>query len=230
MTKTEIKNVDYFVVDFDRTLVNTDKLLEVFVEISDTYFNISREQLLKAEVDVRARGDSNDIASYVRDHLISIGRGEEWADLEKRFIHESRSFNYMLPGAAELLEWLAANGKRFGILTYGNPLWQRLKLTAAGFNHEHHIVMEYKEKGRFISNWQRSDGTFRIPDSLGQGTADSIVMLDDKAISFSQFPLSPSKGFWVLDPAHELPSQQGSVPTNVTRCKDLYAVIDALED
>lgn len=218
----------FYIVDFDRTLADSDKLLEVFIEIADKYFQIPKEQIEKVDADIKQRGDTFFLASYVRDQLNEEGRIEEWADLEKQFIHESRALNYLLPGAAELLEWLAANGKRYGILTYGDPLWQHLKLTAAGFNHVRHIIMEQKEKGKFISGWQRPDGTFRIPDALGRGDADFIVMFDDKAVSFSDFPTAPSHGYWVLNPEHELPSQQGTVPSNVTRYTNLFEVIETL--
>jgi FMN phosphatase YigB (HAD superfamily) len=230
MTTLENENKHpFFIVDFDRTLVDSDKLLEVFFEVSKQYIEIPVEQIEAADRDVKNRGDSFDTAGYVRNHLIDIGEGERWADLEKQFIHESRSLNYLLPGAAELLEWLPAHGKRYGILTYGNPLWQHLKLTAAGFNHVHHIIMEHKEKGKFISSWQRADdGIFRLPDAMGRGDADYIVMIDDKAVSFTDFPGEPSRGYWVLDPAKELPSQQGTVPENVNRYNNLSDLVKVL--
>lgn len=229
MTVPVPQSSEFYIVDFDRTLADTDKLNEVFIEISEEFHAISRERIEKAQEDVARTGDSFDTASYVRDRLYEEGRGEEWAELEKRFIHESRSLNYLLPGAAELLQWLTDNHKRFGILTYGNPLWQRIKLTAAGFNHVKHIIMEQKEKGRFISSWQQPDGSFILPAALGGGTADTVCMIDDKAVSFDHFPSLPSRGFWVCDPAHELPAQQGSVADNVQRFSELTAVIDVLK-
>lgn len=223
-----MKDVEFYIVDFDRTLVDSDKLLEVFVEVSQEYIAIPREQIEAADRDVKSRGDSFDTASYVRDRLAETGNADKWADLEKRFIHESRSLNYLLPGAAELLEWLASHGKHYGILTYGNPLWQHLKLTASGFNHVRHIILEHKDKGRLISSWQNTDKSFRLPEAFGRRVANRIVMIDDKAVSFEGFPVGTSKGYWVLDPAHELPSQQGSVPVNVVRMPDLAAVIREL--
>ena len=223
-----MNDAEFYIVDFDRTLVDSDKLTEVFVEIAEEYNAISKERVLKASEDMKLIGDSFDTAGYVRDHLNEQNRGEEWDRLEKQFIHESRSLNYLLPGATELLEWLAANGKHYGILTYGNPLWQHLKLTAAGFNHTKHMVLEQKEKGRLISSWQKSDGSFRLPDALGKRSAGRIVLIDDKAVSFDGFPAGPSKGFWVLDPAHELLSQRWSVPENVVRESNLYDVIQKL--
>lgn len=226
-TQTEIID-EFYIVDFDRTLADSDKLLEVFIEIANDYFNIPREQLIKVDADIKARGDSNDMATYVRDHLAEVGESERWSDLEKRFIHDSRALNYLLPGATELQSWLASNKKRYGILTYGNPLWQRMKLTAAGFNHVPRIVTEHKHKGRLIHGWQQSDGTFLLPHELGGGRAKKVILIDDKAVSFEEFPDSPSQGYWVLDPSHELPSQQGTVPANVIRHTDLYSVLQSL--
>jgi hypothetical protein len=224
------KKAEYYIVDFDRTLADSDKLLDVFTEMTESYLSIPREEIEKADADVKARGDSFFTATYVRDRLIEQGTEDQWQQLEKQFIHESRSLNYLLPGAAELLEWLAANGKRYGILTYGNPLWQHLKLTAAGFSRTHHIILEQKEKGKLISSWQRSDGTFRIPDALGRGTADVIIMIDDKAVSFADFPSAPSHGYWVVDQSRILPSQEGSVPANVQHMNDLPTLLKSFTE
>ncbi len=228
MTAPTLADETFYIVDFDRTLVDTDKLNEVFVEVATQYGAISTEQLQKADADVKRTGDSFDTAGYVRDRLADEDRSEDWEKLEKQFIHESRSLNYLLPGASDLLEWLALHGKRYGILTYGNPLWQHLKLTAAGFNHVRHIVMEHKEKGRLISSWHRPDDTFRLPQEFGGGTASAVVLIDDKAVSFAEFPGQPSRGYWVCDPAHELPAQQGSVPSNVTRHHALGDILELL--
>lgn len=224
MNTPALSDAEFYIVDFDRTLVDTDKLNEVFIEVAEQYGAISREQIEKADEDVKRTGDSFDTAGYVRDHLADEGRSEDWEKLEKQFIHESRSLNYLLPGAAELLEWLASSGKHYGILTYGNPLWQRIKMTAAGFNHTRHIIMQQKHKGKVISSWQRSDGSFRLPAELGGGGASHIVMIDDKAISFDEFPAKPSHGYWVCDPAHELEVQKGEVPSNVMRHANLHSV------
>lgn len=228
MTVSAYNDGEFYIVDFDRTLVDTDKMTEVFIEIAEEHGAISREQIEKANQDVTRTGDSFDTAGYVRDRLMAEDHSEEWEALEKQYIHESRSLNYLLPGAAELLEWLAVHGKRYGILTYGNPLWQRIKLTASGFNHVRHIIMEQKEKGKLISSWQRDDGAFRLPEAFGNGWADYVILIDDKAVSFAGFPGAPSRGYWVLDPAHELPSQQGEIPSNVTRLSTLSTVTKQL--
>lgn len=218
----------FFIVDFDRTTADSDKLLEVFLSVVDHYLDLPREQIEAADADVKARGDSFDTASYVRNYLADHDEADKWDQLTKQFIHESRSLNMLMPGASELLQYLDESKIKYGILTYGNPLWQHLKLSAAGFNHVRRIVMTTKEKGRLIAGWQQPDGLFVLPHELGGGTVRSVAMIDDKAVSFEGFPGLPSTGLWVLDPAHELISQQGVVPDNVTRFRNLAETLEHL--
>ncbi len=211
----------FYILDFDRTLADSEKLFDVFVTIAKRYTTIPEDQISAAHEQMIAKGDSFDTASYVRDHMREAGEAGRWDDLEKQFIHESRSLNMLLPGASELLQALRGRGERFGILTYGNPLWQHLKLSAAGFNHVPRIVLVQKQKGRLVSTWQQVDGTFHLPQEFGGGMADRIVMIDDKAVSFEGYPSLPSIGYHVVDKAHLLPSQEGDIPANVIHCATL---------
>jgi FMN phosphatase YigB (HAD superfamily) len=217
----------FYILDFDRTLADTDKLLEVFIQVANQYIDLSPQQVTAADASVKQTGDSFDTASYVRDYLREHDRDDAWDQLERQFIHESRSLDMLLPGAAELLSALDTQGAQYGILTYGNPPWQHLKLTAAGFNHIPRIVITTKQKGILINSWQQTDHTFALPQEFGGGTAKEIVLVDDKAVSFDGFPSVSARGYWVLDPAHELPSQQGSVPANVARFANLSEVLHA---
>lgn len=218
----------FYIVDFDRTLADSDKLLEVFIEISNHYVELPLDQVQKIDADVKAKGDSFDTAKYVRDNLSAQGKLDQWEKLEKQFIHESRALNMLLPGANELLEYLNKHHKRHGILTYGNPLWQHLKLTASGFNHVRRIVTTNKHKGVFVSSWQQNDGLFHLPQEYGGGVAERVVLIDDKAASYDGFPSEPSHGYQVLDTATALPAQLGETPSNVTHVTSLYQVIDLL--
>jgi len=211
----------FYIVDFDRTLADSEKLFDMFVTMAQRYTALPEAQITAAHEQMIAKGDSFDTASYVRDHMREAGEGDRWNDLEKHYIHESRSVNMLLPGARDLLDEFRIRGERFGILTYGNPFWQHLKLSAVGFNHLHRIVMVQKQKGKLVSSWQQSDGSFHLPQEFGGGTVDRIVMLDDKAVSFDGFPGNPSAGYHVVDKAHLLPSQEGDVPSNVIHCTTL---------
>ena len=152
-TKTDQKT--FYIIDFDRTLADSDKLLEVFIGVANQYIELPLEQVEKIDADVKAKGDSFDTANFVRAHLADKGDLDQWERLEKQFIHESRALNMLLPGANELLAFLDSKQLPHGILTYGNPLWQHLKLTAAGYNHVPRIVTTNKHKGVLISSWQR---------------------------------------------------------------------------
>lgn len=219
---------EFVIVDFDRTLVDSDKLLEVFIEVAGEFVEIPAEQIEAADRDVKLRGDSFDTASFVRDYLNRDGKLDHWDKLTKKFIHDSRALNYLLPGALELLNYLQHNKINHGILTYGNPLWQHLKLSAAGFNHVPRIVMENKEKGRFVASWCREDGQYKLPAEYGGSTVKNVVLIDDKAVSFADLPEEGARGIWVLDPANELPSQVGTVPENVRRVSTLADPLNLL--
>lgn len=219
---------DIFVsIDFDRTLADTDKLLEVFLQVVDEYTTIPREQLARAAEDVKQRGDSFDTAGYVRDHLLAENRLDDWEKLAEWYIREAASLNMLLPGAAELLQYFDQQGIRYGILTYGNPLWQRLKLSAARLQHVPHIIMPTKDKGRLIASWQRA-GISLLPGEFGGGEVTSVLLIDDKAVSFDAFPAYPSAGYWVVDTTNMLLSQRGEVPENVTQVGDLFELQDIL--
>lgn len=220
---------NFFIVDFDRTLVDSDKLFEVFLEISNRYITIPIEQIELAQQDIRQRGDSFDTAGYVRDCLNKEGRRDEWEKLIKLYIHESRSLNYLLPGAHELIEWLKVQKKSYGILTYGNPMWQHLKIAASGFKHVNHIITEEKAKGKIITSWKQQDGRYKLPEAFGSHVVEAIRLIDDKAVSFTSFPPEPSRGYWVIDPSNELPSQLGPIPENTKRYDNLYAVLQTLK-
>lgn len=215
----------FVIVDFDRTLADSDKLLEVFVQVANEYTTIPREQLEQAAADVVRRGDSFDTAGYVRDHLLAENRLDDWEKLEQWYIREAKSLDMLMPQAQEFLEYLDAHSYRYGILTYGNPLWQRLKLSASRLQHIPHIVMTHKQKGRLIATWRVDDG-FELPTEFGGGKVSSVVLIDDKAVSFDEFPGSPSRGYWVADQQALMPSQQGSVPGNVTSVRDLGILRD----
>ena len=218
----------FYIVDFDRTLADSDKLLQVFIEITNQYIVLPLSQVEKIDTDVKAKGDSFDTASYVRNHLADQDQLDIWDRLQKQFIHESRALNMLLPGASELLHVLNQNQLSHGILTYGNPMWQHLKLAAAGFNHVHRIVTTNKHKGLLISSWLKEDGLFHLPQEFGGGTTHKIVLIDDKAASFEGFPSKPSMGYQVLDLATALPAQLGDVPSNVMHVTTLREVIDSL--
>ena len=56
---------EFVIVDFDRTLVDSDKLLEVFIIVAGEFVEIPAEQIEATDRDVKLRGDSFDTASLL---------------------------------------------------------------------------------------------------------------------------------------------------------------------
>ena len=80
-----------------------------------------------------------------------------------------------------------------------------------------------------IAAWQQ-DGHFLIPIELAssQIMAKTIILIDDKALSFKDTPKGVS-GFHVLRSDRAvMPSQKGNLPENVTRVNGLQEVIKLL--
>ena len=222
------KHHTFFVLDFDRTLADSDKLLRAFIEVVNQYIDLPLEQVEKMNADVRRKGDSFDTATYVRDRLLAHHTKEDWDRLEKQFIQESRPLDMLMPGAAELLDFLEENQLPYGVLTYGNPLWQRLKLAASKFNHVRRIVTTNKYKGELIASWQQENGAFILPGEFASAHAQRIVLIDDKAQSFRGFPEQNAIGYQVVDYAQLLPAQSGALPRNVTHLPSLSELIPIL--
>ncbi len=79
----------------------------------------------------------------------------------------------------------------YGILTFGGETWQRMKLQATGLDDIPYIITHVKEKGRLLAGWKQTDRTFQLPEELAVNRisrADSLVLLDDKVISFIGIP------------------------------------------
>lgn len=218
----------FYVVDFDRTLVDSDILLERFIAVVAKHTDVSTEGIVQAGQRAQQQGESFDAARYVRATLALQGHDEHWRELSDRFAEESSAGDMMLPGAARLLEALGGQKCRYGILTYGSPLWQGLKIRASGLHEVPRIITTHKEKGRTIAAWRLNGDEFALPPEFGGGVVQSIVLIDDKAVSFDGFPGAPSHGFHVVSSELGLPAQRGSVPGNVQRLTSLHEVVDRL--
>lgn len=218
----------FYIIDFDRTLVDSDTLLEIFISVASQYGDISYEQIKKIDIDKKSKGISFDAAEYVHEALSKSGSFAQWSQLEQHYRWECRARSVLMPGAAQLLDSLQVSTRQYGILTYGDPMWQKLKLSASGLGRVPRIVTTQKTKGGLIAGWQNDDNLFELPDEFGGGLATRIILIDDKAMSFEGFPGEPSRGYHVMDNKTALPAQRGVVPHNVMQVASLYEVIKLL--
>lgn len=218
----------FYLLDFDRCLVDTERLFDMFVEVVTHYTSIPMSELKAADRDMKRRGDSFDTASFVRERLLELGDVIVWEKIVQEFIEKVGETDVLMLGARQLIDRLDSRQLHYGVLTYGNPLWQDIKLRACGLSDLPTYIAPRKEKGLLIQSWLQS-GVFLLPKELTGVWTKALVLVDDKAVSFDGFPSLPSRGFWVLDDTQPiLPSQQGGVLSNVKRVQNLTDVINTI--
>jgi hypothetical protein len=120
---------------------------------------------------------------------LSAAEVENYVDT---FVTEVESYAFLLDGAEELLTTFSHQGN-VGIVTYGGEQWQEAKLRMTGLETYPHLVVPRRgEKGRLIASWyDASHQTFTIPQELGGGEVNEIVLVDDKLAEFDGLPESP---------------------------------------
>ncbi len=216
----------FYAIDFDRCLSDTDKLDKIFYQLAGEYKELDSDGLLKARNDIEDKGGSFDQVKAL-EQLLSTERLQELFD---EFIKRSLSEDTLSAGASELLKSLELNRKTFGIVSYGNSEWQSIKMKASGVDKIPALITDHKRKGEIIAGWQQSDKTFTIPPVLmADGVSiqvATVVLIDDKAIAFSDLP-TEARGYWAQPLSGVLlPSQMGEIPGNVHIAHGLSEIID----
>lgn len=232
---TRLQVVDvFYVLDLDRCLVNTEKLLAVLLEIIERDAGISPEEVNIARRECEKAGGIFDIVDYVMGSF--DGRGQDgparWDGIKRDFIDESKHYTMLAPHAGELLAALDARGIQYGIVTYGMDIWQLTKLAAAGLGNVPHLVTHDVVKGNLFSSWQLASGHFLIPRILGgvKGLiAKRIVFVDDKPISFGNVPPEVI-GICALAPGVVWSDDQlAKLPNTVSVTEGMNGVIELLD-
>lgn len=184
-----VVNTTFFVLDFDRTLGNTNALHELFHQvIREVVDNDAMRQLDSARHAVEDKGGSFDSVGYVQDILIQAGKSDSWQKIADTFVTRANGDGYLEPGAHQLIDYLDDHGYLYGIVTFGGELWQRLKIQAVGLDAVPNMVTDTQDKGRLLNSWQQSDGSFVIPGALTLNREDthvaSLMLVDDNPINF----------------------------------------------
>ena len=222
----------FYVLDFDRTLGNTDKFHEVLEEIVENETGVTADELKIARAQIEGTGRTFDTVDYVRGILEQSGNTIPWHVLQNQFIAVARKRDMLEPHAAELLTMLDDKQLPYGIITYGNETWQLAKLEAANLFDIPHIVTHIEEKSQLLQGWKHTSDTFIIPPALTRDflplQVHHLVFLDDKAKSFAGIP-SGVHGVHIKAPSGiVLPIQQGSLPSGVDSVIGIEGAIELL--
>lgn len=213
----------FYLIDFDFTLFKTHQGSTIFIE-----------ELAKAHPDEAfdieqrvAESLVTGISFAIRDATAELIGEQETRAIETRYIERGKNQSLLFDGAHELMEAINNSGERFGILTYGSKAGQTMKVHAAQLSHVPFLVTDQKQKGAFIAEWWGGE-RFTIPDELGGGEADEIVLIDDRLFSFEGLP-AHARGYWVqTGPAQYDPLIKA--PANVRSVATLTDVITAEEE
>ena len=209
----------FYILDFDRTLFDTNKATDVMRGVI-AMSNPELAAILAQEFEEYTRlGES----FSMRDFIVENVGEEEMQKLEAVYHEKALEQDLLNDGAKELIEYIRSReDTQIGILTYGAPVGQAMKINAAaGLEGIPFLVTSETFKGAQIASWRQDDDLYHIPEELGGFVTKNIVFVDDKPFSFKGLPADIT-GYYiksVYDAGEE------SIPFNVTPITNLNEVI-----
>lgn len=207
----------FHILDLDRTLFDTSKLIHHLKEIIARH-----DPELASDVTKQVAEHTKEGTSFFIFEFIATQIGHEKLDM---YINElnyiAPSSELLLPGAAERIAFAKSQpGWSVGILTYGSPRDQKVKLKLAGLQLERHLVTSNPEKGAIIASWRLPIGKYKLPIEFGGHTVDTLTLDDDKLIVFKDLP-SDVLGQWVTHASIGGTTDMQNLPANVRPVSDL---------
>ncbi len=190
-------NKPLYVIDLDRTLVDTDKIVEMLA-ISLNQQGYDGSALIdKIE---KARLSESDINA--KEAIDSLGKGV-WESVWEYFRNEAKKKTLVFDDAQLFLDSLKSAKAPHIILTFGiSKDWQDLKLMSTGLDRVPTIVTGSREKGKTINSWKGNAGVY-VPPGFAELSASSVVLVDDRPNAFSDITGNDLKGY-LLDRVGEL--------------------------
>lgn len=206
----------FYVIDFDRCLSDTDRLDGVFYHCVEKHQELDTNHLRQLREETENKGGSFDQIT----ELQKILSPEQLNIFFEGFIKESLDHDLLSYGASDFLRALDEKAISYGIVSYGHPDWQNVKIKASDLAVIPALIIDHPHKGEVIESWQQADKSFKIPATLTAPAVSinvkTVVLLDDKASAFGQLPLE-ARGYWIQSPTRSLlPSQDGTIPQNVS--------------
>jgi len=215
----------FHILDLDRTLLDTSKLAHHLKEII-----ARRDPELASAIGVQITqhlkdGTSFFIFQYIAEHIHH--------DQLERYINElnyiAPASELLLPGASERIAFAKSQpGWSMGILTYGAPRDQKIKLKLTGLQMERHIITDTPKKGSIIASWKLPNGKYKLPIEFGGHTVDQLTFDDDKFIAFKDLP-GDVLGQWVTHASIGGTNDMKHLAANVRPVPNLEASIKYLK-
>ena len=221
-----MKNSTFQLIDFDRTLFNTTLLIEALLETIEHDDAKLSNELRKQSEQAYKEERTFLLLRYLREY-----KGDAWLEaLVREVVNERGAEAFMLPGAKERLEaadQLSTTRPGWGILTYGDPVDQLMKLRLAGLDKHPFKIVTEADKGGLIASWRTEDGAFHLPEEFGGVIVDRLTFEDDKLSVFQGTPVELI-GVWVTHREDaRLRLAEAELP-NVVIAKDLHESLEYL--
>jgi len=211
----------YYILDLDRTLFDTEKSTQVMrgvVALHDTELAAALEQRFEEST---LLGESFSMRDFIAENVDE----EAMQKIETLYLAAALNQDILNPGARELISYIRTQGDgEMGILTYGSPLGQAMKIKAVTeLESIPFLITSETFKGAQIASWHQEDGYYHLPAELGGFLAKHIVFVDDKPFSFKGLPIDCT-GYLVKS---LYDAGIGKIPLNVATATDLHEVITA---
>lgn len=174
-----MKNDDFlYVIDLDRTLIDTDKVIEILFE-----------SLVSAGVDGAAfiskleKARINEENIDTKAELDKLGTNI-WNKFSEYFLSEVKKRKIVYDDSFRFLDKLAKSKSKHMILTYGlSKAWQRLKLDATQLSDINYLITDTRDKSGLIQSWKDDKGIFQVP-KFSSLSAKKIILIDDREKAF----------------------------------------------
>lgn len=172
-----INNVLY-VLDLDRTLIDTDKIVKMLSMSLDRQGLDGDALIDKIE---KARLSEKDIDAEKAIRLL----GEKaWENVEAYFLKNAQRDLLLFDDTQPFLNSLKDAELPHIILTFGvSKAWQHLKLISTGLEQTPAIVSDSRDKSETINSWRNNNGVY-IPPGFTDLSANNIILVDDRPGAF----------------------------------------------
>lgn len=212
----------FYILDLDRTLLDTERAAKIMRDAASWRNTDLAAELTQKIEDYTLYGESFSMHDFIVER---VGE-QELALIEQKYRELASGQDLLNTGAKELMAYIETRpNTAFGILTFGSPKGQALKIQVSGLGAIPFMVTQETFKGEQISSWRDESGVYHLPTELGGQMAHTIVFVDDKPFSFKGLA-ADCRGYWVkslYDAGME------KLPDYVVPVKNLQAII-ALEN
>lgn len=229
------------------TAVTTPKRIFQLIDLDRTLFDTARfARLITEEINKLQPGFGDELelqfeAAYKKEETFFMLRflrqrfgDTTFKQMVQRVVDREGAETFLLPHAKKRLDFadsISDITPSWGILTYGDPVDQHMKISVIGLSHAPLYIAETPDKGALIASWRQADGTFRLPESLTVESVDVLTFEDDKLRAFQGLPEEVT-GIWITqyEDAHERMEAAKGIPESVVPAKNLLESKQILDE